>query len=98
MVTVIPGPPKDSAAAFYGFIRDHWGIENKCHWVLDVCFGEDASRVREGHAPENLSCLRRMAMAILRNAHDVKGGFETRRLIAGWNETYLETILFGAPA
>jgi len=88
---------KASAAAFYGFIRDHWGIENKCHWVLDVCFGEDASRVREGHAPENLSCLRRMVMAILRNSHDVKGGFGTRRLIAGWNETYLETILFGAP-
>jgi predicted transposase YbfD/YdcC len=89
---------KASAEAFYGFIRDHWGIENKCHWVLDVCFGEDDSRVREGHSPENLSCLRRMAMAILRNSHDVKGGFATRRLIAGWNETYLETLLFGAPA
>jgi predicted transposase YbfD/YdcC len=89
---------KASAAAFYGFIRDHWGIENKCHWVLDVCFGEDDSRVREGHAPENLSCLRRMAMAILRNSNGVKGGFATRRLIAGWNETYLETILFGKPA
>jgi predicted transposase YbfD/YdcC len=88
---------KDSAMAFYGFIRDHWGIENKCHWILDVCFREDDSRAREGHSPENLSCLRRMAMAILRNAHGAKGGFATRRLIAGWNETYLETILFGAP-
>jgi hypothetical protein len=39
-----------------------------------------------------------MAMAILRNSHGVKGGFATRRLIAGWNETYLETILFGKPA
>jgi predicted transposase YbfD/YdcC len=87
---------KESAAAFYRFIRDHWGIENRCHWVLDVCFREDDSRVRDGHSPENLSCLRRMAMAILRNAHGAKGGFETRRLIAGWNETYLETILFGA--
>jgi len=87
-----------NAVTFYGFIRDHWGIENQCHWVLDVCFGEDDSRVREGHAPENLSCLRRMAMAILRNSHGVKGGFATRRLIAGWNETYLETILFGKPA
>lgn len=88
---------KASAAAFYDFIRGHWGIENKCHWVLDVCFGEDDSRVREGHAPQNLSCLRRMAMAILRNSHGVKGGFATRRLIAGWNESYIETLLFGAP-
>jgi predicted transposase YbfD/YdcC len=89
---------KDSAEAFYGFIRDHWGIESRCHWVLDVCFGEDDSRVREGHAPENLTCLRRMAMAILRNAHGAKGGFATRRLFAGWNTTYLEKILFGPPA
>jgi predicted transposase YbfD/YdcC len=87
-----------NAETFYGHIRDHWGIENKCHWVLDVCFGEDDSQVRQGHAPENLSCLRRMAMAILRNSNGVKGGFATRRLIAGWNETYLETILFGKQA
>jgi predicted transposase YbfD/YdcC len=89
---------KASAEAFYGFIRDHWGIENRCHWVLDVCFGEDDSRVREGHAPENLTCLRRMAMAILRDSNGVKGGFETRRLIAGWDVTYLEKILFGTTA
>jgi predicted transposase YbfD/YdcC len=89
---------KATAAAFYGFIREHWGIENKCHWVLDVCFGEDDSRVREGHAPENLSCLRRMAMAILRNSNGFKCGFQTRRLIAGWDETYLDKILFGTPA
>jgi predicted transposase YbfD/YdcC len=89
---------KDSAKAFYGYIREHWGIENCCHWVLDVCFGEDDSTVRQGHAPENLSCLRRMAMAILRNSQGAKGGFATRRLIAGWNETYLETILFADSA
>jgi predicted transposase YbfD/YdcC len=88
---------KASAEAFYGYIREHWGIENNCHWVLDVCFGEDESRVREGYAPENLSCLRRMVMALLRNAKGAQGGFQTRRLIAGWDETYLETILFGTP-
>jgi predicted transposase YbfD/YdcC len=81
-----------SAAEFYGFIRDHWGIESRCHWVLDVCFREDDSRVREGHAPENLTCLRRMAMAILGRTNGKKGGFETRRLIAGWDEAYLEKI------
>jgi len=89
---------KASAKEFYGFIRDHWGIESKCHWVLDVCFGEDDSRVREGHAPENLTCLRRMAMAILGTPNGKNGGFETRRLIAGWDETYLEKILFGTHA
>jgi predicted transposase YbfD/YdcC len=87
-----------TAEEFAKIIRDHWGIENNCHWVLDVCFGEDDSRVHQGHAPANLSCLRRMAMAILRNSHGAKCGFETRRLKAGWDTAYLEAILFGSPA
>ncbi len=42
-------------------IRQHWGIENQLHWTLDVTFGEDSSRVRRGHGPENLGLLRRLA-------------------------------------
>jgi predicted transposase YbfD/YdcC len=46
-------------------IRLHWGIENGCHWVLDVVFGEDRSRVRQGHAAENLAWLRKMVLSLL---------------------------------
>jgi predicted transposase YbfD/YdcC len=48
------------AAAFAGYIRAHWGIENQLHWCLDVVFGEDASRIRKDHAPRNVSLLRRL--------------------------------------
>jgi predicted transposase YbfD/YdcC len=47
-------------------IRDHWSIENTCHWSLDVIFGEDASRVRIGHAPQNFALLRRLALSVLK--------------------------------
>jgi predicted transposase YbfD/YdcC len=47
-------------------IRDHWGIENSVHWVLDVAFSEDQSRVRKDHAPENLAVIRRIALDRLR--------------------------------
>ena len=40
------------------FVREHWGIENRLHWVLDVIFREDESRVRKGHGPENFTTIR----------------------------------------
>jgi len=55
-----------SAKAFAQNARNHWGIENGLHWVLDVCFGDDASRVRTGHGPENFALLRRLAPAVLK--------------------------------
>ena len=54
-------------------VRTHWGIENSVHWVLDVAFGEDASRVRQGNAAENLSVLRRMALNMLKAGDHVTG-------------------------
>ena len=52
------------AADFLRSARKHWGIENSCHWVLDVAFREDDHRLREGHAPENLSTIRRLALTM----------------------------------
>lgn len=81
-----------SAKAFAASIRNHWGIENGLHWVLDVCFGDDASRVRSGHGPENFALLRRLALAVLKQQKD-KHSIRGRRLVAGWDNSYLEQLL-----
>ncbi len=70
-------------------VRTHWGIENSVHWVLDVAFGEDASRVRQGNAAENLSVLRRMALNMLKAETTSQGGVAAKRKRAGWDEDYL---------
>lgn len=73
-------------------VRSHWGIENKVHWVLDVSFSEDGSRIRKGEGPRNVGLLRRIAMNALRQApaeESIKG----RRKKAGWDEEYLEKVL-----
>src|SRR5690606_15421289 len=54
-----------SAEAFNGYIRAHWGIENKLHWVLDVLFNEDGCRIRKGNADENFSIIRKIALNML---------------------------------
>ena len=86
-----------SAAEMGAFVRGHWGIENGLHWVLDVVFREDDSRVRAGHAGENLAMIRRVAVALLRRAPG-KGSTPTKRLKAGWNDDYLLQVLQGIPA
>jgi predicted transposase YbfD/YdcC len=85
---------KLSAEQFLKVIRGHWGIENTLHWVLDVAFDEDGSRVRKDHAPENFALLRRMAVSMLK-AEDSKGSIRGKRLIAGWDNDFLEKILLG---
>ncbi len=74
-------------------VREHWGIENSLHWVLDIAFREDESRVRKGHGPENLATMRHMALNLLRRETSSKGGVKARRLRAGWDETYLLKVL-----
>uniref|UniRef100_UPI00260829BC transposase n=1 Tax=uncultured Microscilla sp. TaxID=432653 RepID=UPI00260829BC len=74
-------------------IRKHWGVETKLHWVLDVAFGEDDSRVRKSNAPENLSILRRIALNKLKAESSVKKGIKVKRKKAGWDEEYLVKVL-----
>lgn len=74
-------------------IQSHWGIETKLHWVLDIAFREDDSRVRKGHADENLAIARHIAVNKLKNEASSKVGIKTKRKKAGWNEDYLLQVL-----
>jgi predicted transposase YbfD/YdcC len=80
--------------AFARAVRGHWGIENGLHWILDVAFGEDASRVRKDHGPENLAWLRRVAVSLLRN-EPTEASVKCKRKMAGWDNDYLLQILLG---
>jgi len=74
-------------------IRQHWGIENKLRWVLDVAFGEDGSRKRAGHAAQNFSVITRIALNLLKQNKTSKLGTKGKRLKAGWDNDYLLSLL-----
>ena len=74
-------------------IRDHWGIENSVHWILDVVFNEDQCRVRKDHAPENLAIMRRIALNLLRKEKTAKSGIQAKRLQCAWDENYFLKVL-----
>ena len=84
-----------SGQRFAEAVRDHWSIENRLHWQLDVTFQEDQCRLRQGHADANFSILRRTALSLLKNETTLKVGVKNKRLTAGWDESYLEKVVFG---
>lgn len=73
-------------------VRSHWSVENQVHWVLDVSFGEDRSRIRKGYAPENVGVLRRIALNLVRQ-DERRGSLRQKRKRAGWDDAYREEIL-----
>jgi predicted transposase YbfD/YdcC len=75
-------------------VREHWAIENSLHWVLDVSFSEDASRVRINHAVENFALLRKIALNLL-SKEGSSGSIRGKRKIAGWNDDFLVKVLTG---
>lgn len=89
------GSIENNAKIFAHAVRSHWGIENSCHWVLDVAFREDESRVRKDHGPENLALLRHIALNLVRQEKTAKVGVKNKRLKAGWDNNYLAKLLFG---
>jgi len=80
------------AKFFARAVRAHWHIENRLHWVLDVVFHEDLSRLRSGTGPKNMATIRHMAMNLIRSAKD-KHSLKVRRKSAAWDTKYLEAIL-----
>lgn len=81
------------AERFAKAARGHWSIENSLHWILDVVFREDDSRVRAGHAAENFGLLRRIAVNLLQQEKTLKRGVKTKRLKAALDDRYLLKVL-----
>jgi predicted transposase YbfD/YdcC len=84
-----------NAQQFAKAVRGHWGIENSCHWVLDVTFEEDRSRIRKDHGPENFAMLRRLAIALIKRI-PAKTSIRRHRKKAAWDDSHLLTILAAA--
>ena len=78
--------------------RSHWAVENALHWVLDVTFQEDRSRIKKEDAPENFGLLRRLALCLLKRERTSKRSIKGKRLQAAWDDTYLLRVLCGNPA
>jgi len=94
-VTSCSAQSVNDAEYLLGSARRHWGIENKVHWVLDVGFSEDQSRVSTPNAAANLSAVRKMAKNLLDQESSADGGLKNKRLKAGRNTDYLEKVLQG---
>jgi len=73
-------------------VRKHWGIENKLHWSLDVSFREEC-RKRTGNSTENFAMVRHIALNLLKQENSLKKSINTKRLKAGWDDTYLMKVL-----
>ena len=84
-----------NAEKFGHAVRSHWGIENSVHWVLDIAFREDESRIRKGSAPENISAIRHIALNLLKTNKTFKGSIKTKRLNAAMDKKYLGEVVFG---
>ena len=78
-------------------IRGHWAIENRLHWVLDVTFADDQSRLRKGHGARNMATVRHFALNLVRTATD-RRSIKSRRKIAGWDPDYLDALISSCPA
>ena len=74
-------------------VRGHWSIENRLHWMLDVNFAQDASRIRKGHSPEIAPMLRQLALMILQRYTRLSGSLRHKRKLAGWSNDNLKILL-----
>ena len=82
-----------SAKKIGNIIRKHWSIENSLHWVLDMSFGEDQSRIRKGNGPENMAILRHCSFNMIRAYKNKRQSIKGLRKQAGWDDNVLKGIL-----
>jgi len=90
-ITSLPAQAKTVLQA----VRRHWSIENELHWVLDVAFNEDQSRIRQGQAAENLAVIRQLVLNLLKRDNTAKMGIKNKRLRCGWDMAYRIKVLTG---
>lgn len=84
----------DKPAQFFAkAVRNHWHVENKLHWQLDVSFNEDKNRLRSGYAAENFSLMNKIALNLLKNETSIRLGVKNKRLKAGWDNGYMLKVL-----
>ena len=76
-------------------MRSHWGIENGLHWVLDVAYDEDRSRVRKDHGPANLANLNRLTLSLLKQDRQTNCVIAYKRKKCAWDELYMIDVLAG---
>lgn len=90
-ISSLPADAQQAAQA----IRQHWGIENNLHWVLDVVFGDDQSRIRKGNAPRNMAIIKKTVLNLLKNIKKDKPrvSLKAMRKWAGWDENFLDSVL-----
>ena len=76
-------------------VRIHWGIENTVHWVLDITFREDDSRIRRGYGAENFAVLRHIVLNLLKRETSARRSLRAKRKKAAWDDEYLLKVLTG---
>jgi predicted transposase YbfD/YdcC len=93
-VSSLPADPKLFAYA----ARDHWGIENSLHYILDVVFREDRIKIRCGNSPENLNTIRKIALTLTKHDTTPKRSTRKKLKLMGWSSDYLESLPDNAKA
>lgn len=88
----ISSEPADAKKSL-GSVRSHWAIENSLHWVLDMSFNEDQSRIRKKNAPENMAVIKHIALNMIRKIQQNRQSIKALRKVAGWDDKTLHNIL-----
>jgi predicted transposase YbfD/YdcC len=88
-------PVASDAGAFAHAARSHWGVENGCHWTLDMTYREDESRVRERHVRENMAWLNRFSLSLLKQ-YPGRDSVAMKRRSCGWSDDYLMQVVTGS--
>jgi predicted transposase YbfD/YdcC len=84
-----------SVKKFAHAVRSHWGIENGCHWILDLTYREDESRIRYKNLRENIAWLNRFTLSLLKQ-HPQRDSIAMKRRSCGWSENFLLEVVAGA--